>query len=350
MMSFKLRMEFRGVLAWVPDSPFFEKDGAGQPISGEPKNVWVLVPDLLEPELADWDRSSPGHSKPDIRKTHLALLSVAEKYVVPADRDRFPKAMIRGKGGKGEKFLLLPLLNLRLSFPFLEKLSVDSFVPELEVPVAERRDIIMAASTPKEKQSLWWLPRLEDISSDFSYARRSLSPDNKNADLKKIGLTATLLIDRGRLLVEEFNAKGIWKFCSAVRSGDQVVPGENDRVWGHVIGVKVVWEVMIDDGAIDLQCKFKDDSQFTVRLNPPSQSEQEVTLTISNREPEFEFLPEPKKSSENKFDPDFQVFYDLAENTQQEATPRRFPLDDGPIIGLDGKPCAGGVYRGFSSK
>lgn len=353
-MAFKLRVVFEGVFAFVPDTPFFVKNGDGTWKSGNTKQVWVLAPDLRKPDLADWDRES-HYVSPDFRSSHFAIASVAPKCVKRKSRSLFKRQIASHNGGGKE--LVLAFKGVHLGFKQADKPLGGDFRPNVTVPHPDHQTSPTGlGTTAKEWASLWWLPRIGEIAPDYSYARKSLRPScGKNPAPRE--LAAVLSIDSGTLSIGKHNgqpdAANIWTFTKVARKGDGVVkPDECFETWNRAIGNQVVWETTVDESRLELQATFPTGRKTQIKLAPPFFS-RVVEIFLRNREPEFVLFPKERGAlplnGEDRvvFDADFQEFFKLGLAAAEPPT-RRYPYDKSAGAGTDDKPCASGSYQGFS--
>lgn len=352
-MEFTLRVVFEGVFAFVPDEPFFTWGADGEPVEGKPKKVWVLVPDLVAPDLADWDREKPppdDKTQPDYRETHLPILSFEESQVRRADRGRI--SHLRADDRIVGSPMLFRLLDV-------EKLSITENDGDLKgglncdtrVPNKDHR--VLPRKVDNEHRSLWWLPRIEEISKGHGRLRSGLNPDCPNFDIKKSGLAAILCLKAGSLFVDGFNQRGnkvvAWDFAAAKRGADHVVePPDNVRTWRRAIGNRIVWEVKVQASRAYLHYGSSPNPEPPICLRRSFLGSSTVQLMLTNQEPERMLVSEVESAEGAlRFDPDFQVLYDLAA-PENCAHARRYPYSKDVNIGKFGRPCAGGAASGFA--
>ncbi len=350
-MAFTLRVVFEGILAYVPDKPFFERDEKGEPKPGSPTKVWVLVPRLLPPDLADWDRTAPPLDPIEVhyRWPHVGLISVPRRFV----KNKQAREFSRRIADLSVTHLTLVRMLTNDLIRFVEKNGSLSgkLQCNLTVPTTPAHRELPGPNL-QEQQSLWWLPRLADIAPEFATLKPVNDPGKPGFKFKPSDLSAAICLEKGRLFVTDWNRKGKfkWEFTEAKRNGTKVDPC-GPRMWNRAIARQLVWEVEISGSSVDLQ--LGDDTEIPppLRLRPTIFSPGPVELSVTCMEPEVSLLSKSQhKPFEailakhfGRFDPDFQVFYDLAK-PPLTPKPRRYPYDRFKDIGLDGKPCAGGSY------
>lgn len=353
-MSFKLKVIFDGVFAFVPNRPLFDKEtGVDEPAD----QVWVLAPNLSRPDLADWDRKS-NYSKPDFRPSHLTVLSVAPKNVPNKWREVFHRR-VAAQDGAGKELVRI------VSGAFLEFLENGEplgggLLPNVSVPDSDRRtDPRASGITVEEKNSLWWVPRLSEVAPDYSSVREGLRPEEgKSFNPAPDELTAVLSLNSGTLNTKEHHLGGLstWAFTQIRRndSGSLLAEKPDAQKWNRAIGNKLIWETPIESNHVDLKVSFKQDGSYKVRLRPTFCRPREVVIFLRNKEPglilkpkESQVLTETESREGIDPDSDFQAFFQLAAKSDSLRT-RRYPCLKKPPTGVSDKPCASAFFQGFA--
>ena len=341
--GFTLRLVFEGICAFVPDSPFFYRDGQGKSQAGNPSSLAVLLPDVRSAGIANWETQPAGKVEdPCYRASHAPLLSLNPGNVAGSSG-----MLVHGffnDPQTGEMRVLHVLDNEALTFgdgtSVWPQLSFESTIPDPET-------LPLPGTCPQLRSSLWWLPRLSEISPAHQWcdARLLTAPPAK---FKELGVACRIDVPGGHLSTAAFNKDGteFWNYGSVTRGADGKLqyPPDDLQVWRKAIGNEILCEIEIPDTEVVLNLVNKGGASASATLRPGADGIVEVR--IANAELDAVILrPESLPSATPLPDADFQAFYPFA--TASETTPWPAPLfSSDPRPGIHAKPCSGGAFSG----
>lgn len=288
VMNRKLLVSFAGICAFKPDQPFFT---GYEP--GNPRKLSVLLPDLLQPALASWCLKTP--ERPVFRASHLAAITFSMRDYRAKCSTIEPDFVYDDLG-----IVLLKGDEIRLRRIATRKLTFESQVSRAKKP------------SPWDERSLWWLPRLAELTKETSTGTEQKA--------------AEILIAAGHLSVDDFNenAKGkprVWSFCRIKKQDDAYVCyGEPaiERAIGNRIGLRAKLEGEVAE--IDFR---RQGGNRQYLLLGKKRSKKTLRIAIVNAELEslldVKGAPFVRLGNKNRGDADFESYY------------RFFDLDPGPV-------------------
>jgi hypothetical protein len=351
--SFNLRLLFEGVCAWVPDQPFFKEDADGAYAPGKPTMVTVLLPDRRRMRLADWEMR--GDSKRVDRPSHMAahtpVFTVWAKDVAGNKPPQgWTDATLIDPGTGRQRLLHVldnQLISLRLD-PWPKLRFVD------DIPHDQGQKL-----PKKDDRSLWWMPRMSEISPPDQWCDPSYLGDLSPFDLKKMDIAARLELKGGALSVDSFNGlkkPNWWSFGWAKRDrkGKLSTQKRGSLTWNKAIGNRIACDIEVPGSSIEIDFQFKNKKNDVFPLVlAPSEAGEAVEVVIANAELEDLMLNAPPTrvwGQPSLPDADFQAFYSLtrpAGSPRKTRRPGPVPIaPNGTEVGLTGeKPCASSVMN-----
>ena len=339
--SFTLRLIFEGICALVPDSPFFvyEED---QFLPGTPSSVTVLLPDLRSPKLADWEDANPQVpvAEPFYRPSHAPVLILSPHDLVKQTPDFRVDAKFYDPVSSRLR-LLHVLDNEIVSLDGLEwpPLTFEHQIPD---PVTSK-----LPDKGGDDRSLWWVPRMSDISPMHQWCRKELVSLGRD-DLAANQIAARLVVGGGHLSIAAFNSKGeaFWKVGSVSRDANgNLLQAESG--WQRAIGNVLACEIQVPTPELDVSFDESDEGA-TITLGPRKPGGT-VEVTIANAELENIIMPAASTAPPwvKPFlpDTDFQGYYPLTTGAQTKPWP--VPLESSEA-GTQYKPCPITAFTGVS--
>lgn len=338
-MAFTVRFIFEGVCAFVPDSSLFIKS-RGTWRSGSPSSVTVLLPALQTARSASWKEKG----RVVLREPHWAFLTVDQSYLkCPRKSERLPDLAWKGSFrfvvddlptlAKG-RWASMALQNEKLT---LKPDYSPGFTADLTVPAKADKP------TDLDRASLWWLPRMAELSPTSRKVEKSLKP---GAGALNATLSASLEITQGELSMLGFNlvnpgVKRKWTFTQPWRWWHKWFPPK--RYLNRPVGNTLSLVLENQDGPLEIG--FKKDTESFVWIEGPEDST--VDVFVSNMELEDRFL-EPVADDPEIFnqDPDFEDLYALSRGSGASGpVPDRRASNAGPVR----TPCSPGGFDGWKS-
>jgi len=342
--GFTLRLLFEGICAFVPDQPFFYRDGQGKPQVGKPSSLAVLLPDARIAGIADWETQAPWSvEKPCYRASHVPLLSLNPGNVAGSSG-----MLVHGffnDPRTGEMRVLHVLDNEALTFESgtaqWPRLSFESTIPDPEKP--------LPGDCPQLRRSLWWLPRLSEISPPHEWCDAGLLTASPK-QFPDLGVACRIDLPGGHLSTAAFNKDGTesWEYGPLTRGagGKLQYPPDELRVWRKAIGNEILCEIEIPDTEVVLNLEDDNGNKASATLRPGA-GRKVVEVRIANAELDAVVLrPESLPAATPLPDADFQAFYPFA--TASETKPWPAPLSSSSSIqpGIHEKPCSGSAFSG----
>jgi hypothetical protein len=329
--GFTLRLVFEGVCALVPDSPFFEDD-CGTPVPGTPSSVTVLLPDLRSPRIAAWEEESPVWPLPPGEKIsycppHAPVLLLSPGDIRRRDRGFIIAGRFEDPVTLGPRLVhILGQESVSLNFPKWPRLTFESQIATKNVPTPGTDD-----------SSLWWIPRMSELSPDHQWCYKKLLTDQPG-QFGKHKIAARLRLEGGHLAVVDFNQQGkaVWTFGDVSRDQHGGLNETPYNDWKRAIGNVLSCTIQVPGPAVELEFTTADESA-KLSLGPPRPGDI-VEVKIANAELEnlvFE-PPSPPWIRPVLPDADFETYYRWT--TGGYRRPSRVPLKfKGP--GIHEKPC-----------
>ena len=343
-MSYTFRVIFDGVCGFVPNRPFFSPNGTGVwGANGDTvENVDVLLPDLSRAEY----NTQGAQGLRVFRSPHFALL----KFQLPdlhRKTSRRVDLVCRDIGSRDEEgllFLKREQIRFNLDDPFtysdwspndkqqqdLREAVIDSRLPAVHVPTGSCRE---------QEDSLWWLPRLQEIEPYYDRVNPNLLRDQDgHCWAFPEELQARVEISGGHLRTFDFNRNvngepQPWRFLPAAETA-------GSGVWNRAIGNRLALEFKKVCGPVEIELKrIANDVQETKLVLKPRSGDLEVVIT--NSEPEALFGVRDRLTAQLP-DPDFEeVYYMLTDPGLDFNELRPVPNPSGfGFIGILDKPCS----------
>lgn len=371
-MSYTFRVIFDGVCAWVPDHPFFpdEKSGTSQVHPGTlcANEVDVLLPDLSRAEL----NTQPAEGLRVFRSPHFALL----KFDLPDLHRKTTRRVdlvtrdISTQNEEGLLFLKREQIRFRLkaenatTFRFADWRPTDASGAEepakpkssdsQQVCCCCRKDASASdgprrgieVPCPKHQDqldSLWWMPRLQDIAPDYQRVRSEHLSTHFGPLPEE--LQARVEIRGGFLKTYDFNRDVDgeplpWRFLPA--NADTSEAGK----WNRAIGNRQALEFFDVQGPVTIELKrIANDVHVTelVLDLPPGAHRPVLEVKVTNSEPESLFNVQDRLTAQLP-DPDFEEFYYMhsdADEAVWKKGGRPVPNPSGfGFLGIEDKPCS----------
>lgn len=295
-MSYTFRVLFSGLCAFVPNKPF-------EQLQDPPDEVTVLLRNLLRPDLLTNEVALEPHFP-------LVQFDLADLH---PQSPRRPD-LRREETGKAACFLFGEEIVFDLSLPkgTARKLKTPT---ELE----KQPRVGQTESTPQDRESLYWLAKLEKASPNHF-----VDPEVLTTALSLAGeppIIARLKLDHG--------------FFRVSRLSEQVCHFEpssgNDR-YEQQIATELALDIEGVEGPVLILLRAPDGTERTLMLSPVRRSGL-VEIRIQNRELD-DFLGIPKGLLPPREVADFEVFYDLVQVPDGvDAVVRRFPRQPPPPPG-----------------
>lgn len=342
--SITLRVVFEGVCAFVPDRPFFVKDDNGESSAGDPSNLVVLLPDMRSASIADWEAGSkvwPVKTAPFFRAPHAPVLSLRTCDLRDSSRLVVDGLVQDPATGTLRTLHVLDyeILTLQPGAEW-EPLTFEAAIPEPESsqfpgPCAELR------------RSLWWQPRMSEISPPHQWGRSDLQTAGPDA-LEGLKLTSRIAIPGGHLSLAGFNSDATiyWDFGAVQRTAGNL-DISTTTTWERCIGNQIACEARFPGTEVQLRIDGPSSHTQTVTLQPPSAGDV-VEVRIANAELEDVVLTPRPKPWTYPYLPscDVQAVYRLT--TAPDTKPWPVPLPAGPV-GPREKPCPGMALSGWQA-
>jgi hypothetical protein len=265
-MSYLFQMYFRGLCAFVPSEPIDKK-----PYPQHVDSITVLVPNLL---------ISKDLRKRQVMSSHYPCIAF-DMDQRQKGSTREPDFIIPGKPSTGLCFLN----GEDLSFPGL---------PPGGNPGLDLKN--QPASDPeREKESLFWLAKMERAKKGAGVLRKGLVRPSKP---KREEILGRLVMDRG-----------IFK-SSYLTS--QIATFDDYSTYRQVIAWELLWEVPGVTGVVEIDFSFIDPAQgrSTKLLLAPGKKDEGVDLTLRNLE--IEAFIAKYQGSRGKRGKDFEIHYGLS--------------------------------------
>ena len=327
-MSYTFRVIFEGVCAWVPDHPFFPEDAPGTVRVNE---VDVLVPDLSRAEY----NTQPAEGLRVFRSPHFALFkfSLPDLHRKTTRRVDLVTRDIGTHDEEGLLFLKREQIRFRLeaenatSFRFADRKPAPESRPK---PEPTRRE---------ELESLWWLPRLQDIAPAYQRARADHLSTHRGPFPEE--LQARVEIKGGFLKTYDFNrdVNGDplpWRFLPADATSGQ-------GLWNRAIGNRQALEFYDVQGPVTIELKRIANDVHTTELVldlPPGAHRPVLEVFVTNLEPELMFGAQDRLTAQLP-DPDFEEFYYMHSDNVTFNEERPVPNPSGfGFLGIRDKPCS----------
>lgn len=334
-MGWTFRMVFEGVCAFVPDTPLYEKKGSTfEPAPQPPKKMTVLLPDLRQAKRATATVDA-------VRPAHFPLMLLRlDDWREGSDRFLDLQVRVPDEGiDKGVFVLQGDSINLEKPAESRErKLAFRVKQGIGKVPEAHEQD------------SLWWVPRFDEITESSGQFPARLEP--RAGDPLAEELAGAITLEFGQVTTAGFNLPGegatrptVWTFRP---------PGETTGGrWNRAVGNRIVVEV--NDLTAPIRLRFLQVveghhiTSYATFAPPPGSRREAVEVLVANVELEKLFehhslFGAPPPSAQ---DPDFEAFYDLV----KELNPanRFVPSLSSAMtaFGPTTKPCAPTFATGF---
>ena len=342
--GFTLRLVVEGVCAVVPDHAFFEQRD-GKDVPGKPTSVTILLPDKRATQIADWEKESPYWpvDSPCYSPPHAPVLILS-----PGDIHDYSETFTDGKftdlaGPRPHPRIVHVLDNQELT---LGGFQWPPLTFECQIPCPPSSAL---PTQGVDARSLWWVPRMSEISPHHQWCRKSLLKDPPKKFYKD-GIAARLHLAGGHLSVARFNHEGkaYWQYGEVTRDqdGNLQLP-TSGWVWNKAIGNVLHCDIRVP--APEVLLKLQDaDTKSEVTLRPRRRGGR-VEMTIANAELENVLL---KLSSDTVWskpplpDVDFQAFYRFTTGrTKDPKYPWLVPLESS-MPGAVEKPCSGLAMSG----
>lgn len=352
-MSYTFRVIFDGVCAHVPDHPFFsrcdEEPKGDKGVKWRPNTVNevdVLLPDLTRAEY----NSQPVEGLRVFRSPHLALLqfSLPDLHRKTTRRIDLVTRDIGTRDESGLLYLKREQIRFRLqaenatSFRFADWSPADLDDDDRSRWWFDKPDHaihVPRPTAPKQLESLWWLPRLQEIAPKYAQVRPDVLSTHAGPFPEE--LQARVEIKGGFLKTFDFNRNvngdpQPWRFLPAKE------PSGTGK-WNRAIGNRQALEFYDVRGPVTIELKRIANDVHTTELVlnlPPGAYRPVLEVVISNREPESLFGVQDRLTAQLP-DPDFEEFYYMlsAETDMQYARPVPNPLGFG-LLGIRDKPCS----------
>jgi hypothetical protein len=346
--GFTLRLVFEGICAFVPDTPFFYRDGQGKPQAGEPSSLAVLLPDVRSADIADWETyPAPMVTNPCYRASHAPLLSLNPGNVAGSDGmlvDGFFNDPLTG-----EMRVLHVLDHEAMTFATdgskWPRLSFESTIPDPDTQP-------LPGTCPQLRRSLWWLPRLSEISPPHQYCDKRLLTASPR-EFPALGLACRIDIPGGHLSIAAFNKDGTqsWNYTSVTRKADGTLefPPPEKWVWLKAIGNEIRCEIEIADTEVVLNLEDPDagDGDKASATLRPAAGGKVVEVRIANAELDAVVLrPESLPPATPLPDADFQAFYPFTTGKETKPWPAPIFSSESDRPGFVLKPCSGAAFSG----
>jgi hypothetical protein len=344
--GFTLRLVLEGICTWVPDSPFFEQLD-GKPVPGNPTSLTILLREKRATKLADWEERSPYwpvKTAPCLSPPHAPVLILSK-------RDMHDWTDTFSIDGKFTALTGPPPHSRVVHVLDYQELSLGDFqwpplTFECQIPCPHDAE---KPTMGVDDRSLWWLPRMSEISPLHQWCDAALLKAPLR-EFKKRKIAARLHLPGGHLSVAGFNSAGeyYWVFGKVTRDkeGKLYPPPKSDWVWKKAIGNVLHCDIPIRGSEVRLNLKDSSTrSHVTLR---PRQRGGRVEVTIANAELENVVLnldSEVVWADPVLPDVDFQAHYPFT--TGPGDTPwavpfERLPDDHGAVL----KPCSGAALSG----
>lgn len=336
-MSYTFRVIFEGICGFVPDTPFFvQKDGKWEP--GKPSEVSVLLPKCQVARAAPWKDAGVRV----VREAHWPVLTVEASRLQATNAPRNPDLKWHGRikvsinGEEVEKeadwaTFLLDEEKVRFVLSDCQSnLRVDTKIPTDPTTPDERPG--------GDSGSLWWLPRLAEISPQDRKASSVLKP----APAQKVhdSLAAAVEVTAGRLSVVDFNRDKYgnprtWSFTHPTKWWS------TKRYWKRPIGNTLA--LVLEQSATELKVELERGQVLSFGLR--GDSTEPVQIFVSNMEVDDRLLQGRFRGSRDR-DPDFQELYRLSSSGSEVGpVPNAKAEPAGPRV----DPCSPGGFDGWKS-
>jgi len=342
--GFTLRLVLEGICTWVPNRPFF-KQRHGKPVPGNPTSLTILLPEKRATKIADWEEKNQHHwpvKDPCYSPPHAAVLILS-----PGDIQQSSKTFsIDGKFTDLTGARPHPRVVHVLDY---QELSLDGFqwpplTFECQIPCPPTSAM---PTVGVDDRSLWWLPRMSEISPRHQWCRAALLKAPPSEFYKR-GIAARLHLPGGHLSVARFNSEGkrYWHYGEVWRdqNGKLRIAPPSDWIWNKAIGNVLHCDIPVRAPEVRLSLQSADTrSRVTLR---PRRRGGLVEVTIANAELENVVL---NLSADSVWanpplpDVDFQAHYRFT--TGSKKTPWVVPLQRSDH-GVGEKPCSGLAMSG----
>jgi hypothetical protein len=342
--GFTLRLVFEGICAYVPDEPFFYRDDEGISHPGNPSRCTVLLPDASITGIADWEIFLPIDD-PCLRAAHAPILSFN-----PGDVADSKGLSIQGYFNdpltgeiRAVHVLRREALTFATSSGEWEGLSFEQKIPKYQPQPLPGR-------SSKLRRSLWWLPRMSEISPHHEFCNEDLLTAPPG-DFKKLGLASRITVPGGRLSTLALNQDGAvyWNFAPVARDPDTKeikVPSPGDLTWKRAIGNRILCAIRVSGPEVELKLVRKGGRKASATLRPgiPGKA---IEVRIANAELDALMLkPRSLPLATRLPDADFQALYPLTAVAYQNPLPAPFDSSTGKQPGIGAKPCSGVAFSG----
>lgn len=339
-MSFTLRVVFDGVCAFVPaPEPFFSYT-SGKWEAKPVKSIAVLLPNLQSAALASY--KFQGRSF--FREPHFPLLTFPIESLQGGTTRRVD-LVAREPGRRDEVGVCLlnrEQIRFKCDTQYRKDLSFEGWVPST---VTQEKP---TEGKPEEVRSLWWLPRVDELTvGKHGRPRKDLSPDHLAGFPDD--LAARVETAGGQLSVANFNRgrTGLpipWRFAPP---DDAASAG----VWQRAIGNSLALE-FFDIGekvVLEMRRLGNEVHDAELVLAPPIGARNPVVeVRISNMELE-RLLGRTDVGRGSFLDPDFQAFYQAISIGPVDLGKQPIPNPAGKylFLGIRDKPCSPSAYNPF---
>ncbi|HEX4953704.1 MAG TPA: hypothetical protein VF017_09965 [Thermoanaerobaculia bacterium] len=344
-MSYTFRVVFEGVCAYVPEYPFFVKNGQClKPQDKKIRSLTVLLPDLRRPGIT-LGSDAKNVSLPKLREPHFPLMQFRLGDLREGTTRRVD--LVCRDISERDETGILSLRREQIRFHLdAENAATFSFASALpRNPKADDPKKPTLADL-EELESLYWLPALDQIAKNNKAAQRvreDFMPSYRGPFPE--GLIARVECSGGRLRTHEFNRLvngevAVWNFAP---------PADPSHFeWNRGIGNSLALEFFDVRGDVRIEIKrlANEVVERQVVLGfAPGASRPVLEVKISNREPELLF-EEEGFSRLVLPDMDFQAFYEKLSEERDKVVLGELPVPHPApesFFGIRDKPCAGAV-------